>query len=345
MERALATRKDAQAAQLEAQRKAIPGIQTALGKGNADAARAAAAAAGIEDFGEATPQAKQIEMGDDAMGMGEALPPPPDPNAKKRYGFSVGDQRQEFELAPPVDNTAAAATITGYLKHSDPAIKRAAGTYRALVELGKETPGRAVAKLATMEAQIRGQNASSANSRRSTGIAGQRLSLDREKATAAVEKGDPANDRAIRNTIAGSEGINLALDRLDELLQEGKSLPFTELGERKSTAQGTIALRLKDAEEMGALDAGVSTAVGKIIGSAFQSHATPGLARAKVDEARRYLKAQQEAKLRALRASKDEIRTGRPMGAPESAPKPAPSGRDAEEAAIDAIMRMVGGGK
>ena len=190
MERALAIRKDAQAAQLEAQRKAVPGIQTALGKGNADAARAAAVAAGIEDFGEATPQAKQIEMGDDAMGMGGALPPPPDPNAKKRYGFSVGGSRQEFELAPPVDNTAAAATISDYLKHTNPAIRRAAGAYRAQIEPGKEQPGRALAKLSTMEGQARGRGGTGSGARASQAAqrGDRRLDLSEEAAARAYAK-------------------------------------------------------------------------------------------------------------------------------------------------------------
>jgi len=99
-----------------------------------------------------------------------------------------------------------------------------------------------------------------------------------------------------------------AIDRYDELLGDGISLPFTELDERKATTQGTIGLRLKDAEEMGALDAGVSVAVGKIIGSGSMSSFAPGLARSKVDEARRYLKSQHDAKMNALRASKGEIR-------------------------------------
>lgn len=352
LQRALLDRKNAQATRGDAQRKGVTEIQKYLGKGDIEGARAAALAAGIDDFGEAT-GATPAAYDDSLAPMGADAPPPAaDPKAPKKYGFSVGGQRQEFEAAKPVpktDNEAAAATFEPYLKDENPEVRKLAGVVRGQVAMGQMKPSAGVALVASRAAQMRGQNMSSENAKRNAGLAGRRIALDGQRVAAAVDKGDPTNDRAIRNAVAGYEGINAELDRYEALLQQGRSIPYTDLGERKETAQGAVALRLKDAEQMGALDAGVSNAVGKLIGSSTQAHLTPETARAKVDEARRYLKAQHEAKLNALRASKGEIRGGSADGGVQAQQKssahPAPRGAQSEDDLIDLVMRQAGLGK
>ncbi len=322
LERSQLATKDQGDIDLRNQRSAIPVIQKNLGAGNLDGARAEAAKQGL-DLSE-TPTAPPVQkrardvsemqtpldvLGLNGFNFDDAQVSVPGGDGKSRYRVSVGGQDNDFELkSQGQDNSAVAATFGDYLKHSDPLISRAATALQTQVSLGKEQPGRALEKLATLEAQVRGQNVSEANSQRNSALGYGRLGLDRNKAATAVDKGDPTNDRAIRDTMASHAGVTAAIDRYDELLDEGMSLPFQELNERKTTAQGTIGLRLKDSEHMGALDAGVTDAVGRIIGSGMMSGIAPGLARAKVDEARRYLKAQFEARMNALRASKGEIR-------------------------------------
>jgi len=338
LQRALATRKDAQAARAEAQRKAIPGIQAHLGKGDADAARAAALAAGIDNFGEVAPARVERDFGDSVMEMGASVQPLPDPNAPKKFGFSVGDQRQEFALAKPADNTAVAATMDIYLNDPNPEIRKLAGVVRAQTALGKLNPGKGLSMLSNQVARLRGQDVSAANSRRSVALGGQRLALDTTKADRQVDKGDATANRQTNQFEASYNTLRGQMKRYDDLLSTGKAVPYLKDSQERKTAQKMIMVAVKNFETMGALDKGVSDVVDDILGGSTMADLAPETARAKVAEAMRYIELKHRETLKSV-GREPAPAPGQPASAaPRAKPK-------SEDDMIDEVLRQAGYGK